>query len=88
MTDIPEGYGLIPGRGTENARKALAAAEAAGVDPTLVRTVDDGYLAPLKVLDAFEAAEKKKSEPKADAKEPAPKKPAAKKPATTTKKES
>jgi hypothetical protein len=67
-TNIPDGYGLIPGRGRENARKVLAAAEAAGVESWLVRTVDDGYIAPLAVLDKYEAASKpeptkKKTEP-------------------------
>lgn len=53
---IPEGYGVIAGRGRENAVKALAAADAAGVDQTLVRTTPDGYLAPIAVIEAFDAA--------------------------------
>jgi hypothetical protein len=55
MADIPEGYGVIAGRSQENAQKALAAADAAGVDQSLILTVDEGYLAPLAVLDAYDA---------------------------------
>jgi hypothetical protein len=50
----PEGYGIIPGRGRDNARAALAAAEAAGYPADVVRTVADGYLVPNAVLDKFE----------------------------------
>lgn len=67
MTDIPDGYGLIPGRGRENAQAALAAAEKAKVDPALVRTVADGFLVPEKVLKEYEAGLKKASSTKADA---------------------
>jgi len=53
MTDIPEGYGIIAGRSSENARAALAAAEAAGVSTSLVEAVKEGYLVPDAVLKAF-----------------------------------
>lgn len=77
-TEIPEGHGLIPGRGTDNAKAAIAAAEAAGVDVGEVRTVEDGYLVPEKVLKQYEAGLKKASEPASKS----PEKPAAKKPAS------
>lgn len=76
MANIPAGYGVIAGRGRENAQKALAAAVAAGVDPIEVRTVNEGYLVPEKVLVEFE----KGSEPKAEEKpKAAPRKRASKK---------
>lgn len=56
MTDIPEGHGIIAGRGYENAVAALAAADAAGVSQSDVLAVDEGYLVPQAVLDAFHAA--------------------------------
>jgi hypothetical protein len=56
MTNIPEGYGIIAGRSTKNAQAALAAAATAGVDPTEVKAVRDGYLVPDAVLDAFHEA--------------------------------
>lgn len=56
MTDIPEGHGIIAGRSSANARAALAAAEAAGVDTSEVLAVREGYLVPDAVLDAFHAA--------------------------------
>jgi hypothetical protein len=56
MTDIPEGHGIIAGRSGDNARAALAAADAAGVSQSLVLAVDEGYLVPDAVLEAFHAA--------------------------------
>jgi hypothetical protein len=56
MSAIPEGYGVIAGRSSKNARAALAAATAAGVDPTEVVAVKDGYLVPDAVLAAFHEA--------------------------------
>lgn len=49
MTNIPEGYELLSGRGRENAIKALKLAEERGVDPSLVRTSinPNGFLIPL-----------------------------------------
>lgn len=44
---------IIPGRSRENARKVLAAAEAAGVDPIEVRTVEKGYSVPDKVAEKY-----------------------------------
>ena len=82
MTDIPEGYGLIAGRGQETARAALDAAEEAGVDINEVRTTDGGYLVPEKVLKQYEKGLKKKSEPEDDTEDDSePKKKPAKKPA-------
>ncbi len=63
MANIPEGFGIIAGRGKENAQKAIAAAIAAKVDPVVVRTVAEGYLVPEKVLVEFEKANQKKSSP-------------------------
>lgn len=77
MTDIPKGFGIIAGRGRENALKALAAAEAAGLEPTVVQTVAEGYLVPDAVIKKFHAAAKaEEAEPKAPAKKAAAKKPA------------
>jgi hypothetical protein len=56
MTDIPEGHGIIAGRSGANARAAIAAAQEAGVDTSLVIAVPEGYLVPEAVLDAFHAA--------------------------------
>lgn len=64
MADIPEGYGIIAGRGRDTAIKALAAAKVAGVDSRLVKTVDEGYLVPIAVLDAFD--ESNESAPEAE----------------------
>lgn len=52
--NIPEGYGLIAGRTQQNAIDALAATEKAGLDPTLVQTVAEGYLVPEAALDHLE----------------------------------
>jgi hypothetical protein len=82
MSDIPAGYGLIPGRGQENARAALAAAVAAGFPDDVVITVHDGYALPEKALKKYEDAQKKADEddkPAPAAEKPAPKKPAPKK---------
>ena len=56
MSTIPEGYGIIAGRSTKNAQAALAAAAAAGVDPSEVKAVTGGYQVPDAVLDAFHEA--------------------------------
>jgi hypothetical protein len=57
-TNVPEGQALIPGRSRDNARAALDAAEAAGLDPQVaVRTVQDGYLVPVAVLEHYKAPE-------------------------------
>ena len=80
MSEIPEGYVLIPGRGRENAIAAIEATIAAGLDGNDVRTTADGYLIPKKA-EAKYAAANKNSEPEAEPepKKPAPRKPAAKK---------
>jgi len=52
-----EGYGVIAGRSAKNARAALDAADAAGVDQLLVTAVDGGYEVPIAVLDAYEKAQ-------------------------------
>lgn len=44
---IPEGYELLSGRGSENARKAISLAEERGVDASRVISQTDGYLIPL-----------------------------------------
>lgn len=51
-----DGYGIIAGRSAKNARAALDAADAAGVDQREVQAVDGGYEVPLAVLDAYEKA--------------------------------
>lgn len=81
MSDIPAGYGLIPGRGQENARAALAAAVAAGFPDDVVITVHDGYALPEKALKKYEDAQKKAPADEDDKPAPAAEKPAPKKPA-------
>lgn len=56
MTDIPDGHGIIAGRSSENARAAIEAAKAAGIDTSLVLAVPEGYLVPGEVLEAFHKA--------------------------------
>ena len=56
MSAIPEGYGVIAGRSSKNARAALDAAAKAGVDVAEVKAVPSGYLVPDAVLDAFHEA--------------------------------
>lgn len=51
---MKDNEGIISGRSRDHARAALAAAEKAGFPAAVVRTTDDGYLVPLKVLDAYE----------------------------------
>lgn len=68
MTIIPDGYGIIAGRGKENAQAALAAALAAKVDPTRVLTVREGYLVPDAVIAAFHAAKDAENVESSDAK--------------------
>lgn len=63
MTDIPEGYGIIAGRSRKNAQAALDAAVAAGLEPSAVKAVQDGYLVPEAVLDAFHEAAGTPAEP-------------------------
>jgi cell division septation protein DedD len=81
VANIPEGFGIIAGRGKENAQKAIAAAIAANVDPVVVRTVAEGYLVPEKVLVEFEKANKAESKPKAKSEPKARAKKSAEKPA-------
>lgn len=81
MANIPDGFGIIAGRGRENAQKALAAAEAAGVDVSEVRTVAEGYLVPDAVIKKFHASAKSAEKSEEPKKAPAAKKAPAKKPA-------
>lgn len=55
MSAIPEGYVAIPGRSPEKALKLLAAADAAGVDQTLIRSYPftDEYHVPEAAADAY-----------------------------------
>lgn len=77
---VPDGYGIIAGRGRENAQAAIAAAVAAGFEPEIVRTQKEGYLVPLKVLDKYEELQSAPEEtPKAKPLTAAQKKAAAKK---------
>lgn len=52
---IPDGFALIAGRGRDNARAALKAADDAGLEANVVRATTGGYLVPVKVLDFYEA---------------------------------
>jgi outer membrane biosynthesis protein TonB len=56
MTNIPDGYALIPGRGREIASQALKAAERAKVPSSEVKTTTDGYVVPEKVAKEYEKA--------------------------------
>lgn len=47
-------YDIMPGRGRENAKKAIELAEERGFDATEVRTFRDGYYVPLSEDDAPE----------------------------------
>jgi hypothetical protein len=49
----PEGFSVIPGRGKEQAQKALQAADEAGVSQYEVKTRPDGYLVPDAVADKY-----------------------------------
>lgn len=53
MAEIPEGYGIIAGRSRATAQAALDAAVAAGVPISEIRAVNEGYVVPLSVLDAY-----------------------------------
>jgi stage V sporulation protein SpoVS len=66
MTNIPDGYGVIAGRSRKNAQAALEAADAAGVERSLVVAVNEGYLVPEAVLDAFHAPALTETEVEAD----------------------
>lgn len=44
---IPEGYELLEGRSSKNARAALQSAEERGLSPLSVLTVREGYLIPI-----------------------------------------
>lgn len=50
---IPEGDAFVEPRDVETVRGLLAAAEALGLDPAVVRTQSGGYLAPAEVVDLF-----------------------------------
>ena len=54
MANIPDGYGLIAGRSRATAQAALDAAAAAGVPVSEVRAVQEGYVVPQAVLDAYQ----------------------------------
>jgi hypothetical protein len=56
-TNIPKGEALIPGRSRDNARAALDAAKAAGLEPYVVKTVQEGYLVPEAVVEHYKAPE-------------------------------
>jgi hypothetical protein len=65
--NLPDGYGFIGGRSSENAKRALDAAEKVGLGPEVVMTNTDGYIVPNEVLDAYNGEDEKK----APAKKPA-----------------
>ena len=70
MANIESDQGFIGGKTTENAQRALAAAEKLGLDPSVVQTTLDGFVVPVAVLDEFEnpKAAAKKSAAKTTAK--------------------
>lgn len=55
MTALPDGYAAVPGRSQATALALLAAADAVGVDQTLVRTrpFGDEYHVPQEVADYY-----------------------------------
>lgn len=60
---VKEGFGVVPGRSRDKAKRILEAAEKAGVDGSLIRTTSTGYEVPLAALDAYEASVKEDGEP-------------------------
>jgi len=61
--NIPEGHGFIGGRTADVAKRALDAADKAGLGPEVVLTVSGGFIVPEAVLDVFENADKPKKAP-------------------------
>lgn len=49
---LAPGEGFVPGRSPVKARELLAAAEAAGLEPGVVRTTSKGYIVPEELLGA------------------------------------
>lgn len=73
--NLPDGIAFVAGRGRDKAIALLAAADRAGVDQTLVRTVSDGFTVPVAVADEYEKAladAEKSSTPKASAEKKIP----------------
>lgn len=68
---VPDTHGFISGRGSVNAGLALEAARAAGEPSWVVRATQGGYIVPLSVLDAYEAARAAERSEKPAAEEPA-----------------
>lgn len=66
-------YDILPGRGSENAKKALALAEERGFAATDVRTFRDGYYVPLDAPDDVQDEESTDGKDEAEAEKPAPK---------------
>lgn len=67
MTDIREGYVLAPhGRGPKQAKAALDAVEAAGLDKRLVKTHREGYLIPAEAAEHYEGELQAAAEPVED----------------------
>ena len=76
-------YDILPGRGGENAKKALALAEERGFAATDVRTFRDGYYVPVDAPDADQDEKTEDSKNESEAEKPAPK--TARKPRTAKK---
>lgn len=47
---LAEGEAFVPGRSPVKARELLAAAEAAGLEPGVVRTTSKGYIVPAELV--------------------------------------
>lgn len=68
--DIGNGTALISGRSRERARQALAAAEAVGLEASVVRTTEGGYLVPEAVAQYIEGTWKDEAEAPVEAESP------------------
>lgn len=60
---VEKGYGVVPGRSRDKAKRLLEAAAKVKVDGALIRTTSQGYEVPVKVLDAYEKSVQKDGEP-------------------------
>jgi hypothetical protein len=64
MSDIS----IVPDLTKENAEKLLSAAEELGLDPSVVRTSEDGFVVPSEVADKAFPPKKGRASAKADEK--------------------
>lgn len=60
---VEKGFGVVPGRSRDKAKRLLEAAAKVKVDGALIRTTSQGYEVPVKILDAYEKSVQKDGEP-------------------------